>query len=165
MKKIKVLGCEGMGDTGALYSYLGKPFIDKYPEIEYQHCRWQDWANYASQDWDICLGHSLGGQSVVDLCNWKKMHNMAQPKLLITLAPRYQSAASWLDFIIPLGLQGFTAPNNVTHNFWTLPPLPSQPMKGAIENTFVGFPYWHATICAAPAVHNCFSKFMDSANE
>ncbi len=160
---IKVLGIEGMGDTGALWSYLGRPMTLKYPgKIEYFHSTWQDWQKYINHEFDVIAGHSLGGDSAIRLCKTKTAYKMAEPKLLMTLAARHQSVASWFDFLFPLGLQSFTAPNSVTHNFYTVGLLSSQAIKGAVENVNVtSLSIWHGNVPAAPAVHACLSKFIE----
>lgn len=159
---IKALFIDGMGAPGIVWNALAVPMREKYlGKIEATYCEWQHWMDIRGIYFDVVVGHSLGGHSAIQYCNWHKDAGWLQPKLLMTLAPRYQSATSWLDFIIPLGLQKFKAPNNVCHNFYTIGLLSSQAMDGAVENVNVtSLSIWHANVPAAKQVHDCFDRFM-----
>lgn len=156
---MKALIIDGMGAPAIVWAYLA-PII-KLNGGETVYSQWQDWQQHQDADWDIVIGHSLGGDSAIQLCNARSQ--AAQPKLLMALGARHQSAASWFDLLFPLGIQGFAAPNKVTHNFYTYPPLPSQPIVGAVENVNVSSVLngiWHGNIPSAPQVQACLKNFL-----
>ncbi len=158
---IKVLAIDGMLAPKIIWNSLIRPMQKRY-EFAADYCEWQDWGKHVGTAFDVVIGHSLGGDSAIRLCRYFMKYNVSQPKLLMTLAARHQSWTSYLDFLFPLGLQNFTAPNSVTHNFYTWAPLPSSPIKGAVENVNCTS-LWinHGSLPAAPQVHACLSKFLE----
>lgn len=144
-----------MGDMGFVQRAIGTPVVQKYGnKVFYQRCAWTDWGSYMGGEWDMIIGHSLGGESAINFCRMRA--TPSQPKLLMTLAPRWQSNVSWFDMLYPFQ-KPFAAPNMVTHNFLTYGFMPSYPVLGARENTNVtSLTIWHANVPSAPAVQKLF---------
>lgn len=159
----KLLALDGMGAPGIIWNSLVLPMQAKYPQLSPVYSEWENWQDYLPIDFDVICGHSLGGDSAVQFCNYLKAKSRPQPKLLMTLGARHQSAASWFDWFLPVSpVQNFTAPNSVTANFYTYGLLPSSPMTGAMENVNVtSLSIWHATIPSAPAVQACLEKYLE----
>ncbi len=163
---VKILGMSGWTDNtgGLLYSQLGDKVKAKYGDkVQWQMAAWYEWPKFEKTPYDIDIGWSLGGDSIIRLVNSLKAHGLPLPKMLITIAPRYQtdvkSASSWDWFLISDSAQTFAAPIPNTHNFWTHGPLPSAPMTGAAENVNV-FPYWHGNAPEAAGVMKAIDDFM-----
>lgn len=88
-------------------------------------------------------GHSLGGHSAL-------LH--AKPgDLVLCFDPRHQSAASYLDFLIPFQ-KPFTAPKGVkVYNFYRNGFLPGYSVTGAVENKNMGLFVSHSAVPKAAA--------------
>ncbi len=156
---LKVLALDGMTAPGIIWNSLILPMQVKY-KFEATYSEFQNWPQHLNTEWDIVCGHSLGGDSAVRLCNAMKV----KPKALMTLGPRYQTdvkPASLWDWFWPYDpAQVMQAPIKNSYNFWTYMPFCSAPMTGALQNTLVGFPYWHGSLPSAPAVQKCFEGLV-----
>ncbi len=160
---VKILGIEGQGNFGFLQAGLA-PVIAKYPNVQYTRIAWQDWPKYQNQLWDVVAGHSLGGNAAIQVCRYFAPTSVAQPKLLLTIDPRWESNAGWLGVIPIIGmlenLGDFKAPNAVCHNFyqrgiW----MHGYPVDGAEENTIVPWTN-HLMIPGSAQVRNCLDSFL-----
>ncbi len=132
MSKLKVLAMEGQFNLPIFVKMqLIKPFAQKHPGvIEVTHAAWHQWSVYYKYDWDIVIGHSLGGGAVIEFAK-----RNPEP-VFISLDPRHMSNSGWVDTLIPFivypTLGSFNAPNGARiHNFHRNGYMPGYKVVGA----------------------------------
>lgn len=144
---MKILVIEGQGNLGLVYKLLIEP-LEKTHKFE---CVRRAWNDITFPQADIIIGHSLGGQTAINVAS-------ACGKYLITLDPRHQSNASFFDFFFFRWQKNFRAPKtvvafNFTQPFW----LPGYRVDGATNKSLFTN---HLALPGHPEVRDCLLKIL-----
>ncbi len=144
MKKILVI--EGQFNAPIfLQNQLIKPLLAKYPDkFKPTYIAWHQYVPYINRDFEIVIGHSLGGGAVIEMAKRDKF------PVYITVDPRHMTNAGLFDWFIPF-LGDFQVPKLARlHNFYQRGFMSGYPVQGAVSNTKV----WstHFTIPSHPAI-------------
>lgn len=91
---MKILIIEGLGNNPFIENQLIKPMLEKHPDaFEYESRAWNAAIDTKDQEFDVVIGHSLGGHTAM-----KHFYRWVPP-YLITLDPRWISPLSCLDVL------------------------------------------------------------------
>lgn len=142
---------------------LIEPFRLKHPnEIEFISREWND--SLGTGDFDILIGHSLGGHAAIAACELSLKNGYNLPKHLITLDPRWMDNRGWMG-AVGLGLlekrylPNFTKPLGVEcFNFFHEGPwLPGYQAIGASNAKVYDN---HLSVPGDPLVMECLEKLV-----
>lgn len=134
---MKILVIEGMGNMPVIRNNLIAPMKARGHKFEVDYLPWAEYAKAKVLEYDLIVGHSLGGHSVIKLAELariaKKMGLTIKTKFLV-IDGRWQSVVSWFDFLIPFQ-PNFKAPEGAEiYCFYQKLPLPGYAVDGAKLN-------------------------------